>query len=188
MPLVDSTTGKVRKPYAVKDLEEAANMMRGLDLVVLCAEGSGHAGGTLSIMDVTAALYLHVARLDPKEPSWPDRDRIIWSTGHKAPNLYLGLGMAGYFDVEDVVTLRKLGSPFQGHPHWLKLPGVEASTGSLGQGLSVGVGIALAAKLDRKDYRVYVLNGDGELQEGRSGKPRWRPDITSWTTSSRSST
>jgi len=167
MPLVDSKTGKVRKAYNVKDLEEAANTMRGLNLVALCAAGSGHAGGTLSLMDVTAALYLHVARLDSQEPFWPERDRIIWSTGHKAPNLYLGLGMAGYYDVEDVVTLRKLGSPFQGHPHWPKLKGVEISSGSLGQGLSVGVGIAMAAKMDRKDFRVYVLNGDGEQQEGQ---------------------
>jgi transketolase len=167
MPLIDSKTSKTRKTYTIPELEAAANLMRGYDLVALCAAGSGHAGGTLSIMDVTAALYLHEARLDPQNPSWPDRDRIIWSTGHKAPSLYLGLGMAGYFPVEDVVRLRKLHSPYQGHPHWPKLPGVEISSGSLGQGLSVGAGIALAAKLDKKDYRVYVLNGDGEQQEGQ---------------------
>lgn len=141
--------------------------MRGYNLVALAAAGSGHAGGTLSIMDVTAALYLHVANHDPKCPFWEDRDRIIWSTGHKAPNLYIGLGMAGYFDIEDVARLRKLGSPYQGHPHWPKLPGVEASTGSLGQGLSIAVGIALAGKLDKKDYHVYCLMGDGEQQEGQ---------------------
>jgi transketolase len=167
MPIVDSKTGQVRRSYSVSQLEEAANYMRGLDLVTLCAAGSGHAGGTLSAMDFTAALYLHVARHDPKNPSWPERDRIVWSTGHKAPNLYLGLGMAGFYDVEDVVTLRKLGSPFQGHPHWPKLPGIEASTGSLGQGLSIGVGLALAARLDNRDSRVYVINGDGEQQEGQ---------------------
>lgn len=167
MPIVDSKTGKVRKNYNLEELKEAAKLMRGYNLISLCAAGSGHAGGTLSIMDITAALYLQVARHDPQDPFWEDRDRIIWSTGHKAPSLYLGLGMAGYYDVEEVVTLRKLGSPFQGHPHWLKLDGVEASTGSLGQGLSIAIGIALTSRLNKKDYHVYCLNGDGELQEGQ---------------------
>ncbi len=168
MPIVDSKTGQVRKEYTPASLVQAANLMRGYSLVALCAAGSGHAGGTLSIMDITAALYLHVARHDPERPDWEDRDRIIWSTGHKAPALYLGLGMAGYFPVEDVVRLRKLYSPYQGHPHWLKLPGVEISSGSLGQGLSVAVGIAYALKyLDHRDCRVYCLTGDGEHQEGQ---------------------
>jgi len=167
MPIVNSKTGKIRKDYGVEDLKEAANLMRGYNLVTLAAAKSGHSGGTLSIMDITAALYLHVANHDPEDASWADRDRIIWSAGHKAPSLYLGLGMAGYFDVEDVVTLRKLYAPFQGHPHWPKLKGIEASTGSLGQGLSIAVGIALAAELDKKDYRVYCLMGDGEQQEGQ---------------------
>lgn len=167
MPIIDSATGKIVRNYALPELVEAAKLMRGYNLVALAAAGSGHAGGTLSIMDVTAALYLHVANHDPKCPFWEDRDRIIWSTGHKAPNLYIGLGMAGYFDIEDVARLRKLGSPYQGHPHWPKLPGVEASTGSLGQGLSIAVGIALAGKLDKKDYHVYCLMGDGEQQEGQ---------------------
>jgi transketolase len=167
MPIVDSKTGKIRKNYSVDELVEAANLMRGYDMISLCAAGSGHAGGTMSIMDITAALYLHVATHDPKDPFWDGRDRIIWSTGHKAPSLYLGLGMAGYYDVEEVVKLRKLYSPFQGHPHWLKLPGVEASTGSLGQGLSIAVGIALAGKLDNKNYHVFALTGDGEHQEGQ---------------------
>jgi transketolase len=167
MPILDSKTGKIRKNYSVEELIQAANLMRGYNMISLCASGSGHSGGTMSIMDVTAALYLSVARHDPKNPFWENRDRIIWSTGHKAPALYLGLGMAGYFDVEEVVTLRKLHSPFQGHPHWLKLDGVEASTGSLGQGLSIANGIALAAKLDKKDYHVYALTGDGEHQEGQ---------------------
>jgi transketolase len=167
MALIDSKTGKIRKDYSIAELKEWANLMRGYNLVSLCAAGSGHAGGTMSMMDFTAALYLKVANLDPKNPAWDGRDRIIWSTGHKAPNLYLGLGAAGYYDIEDVVRLRKLYSPYQGHPHWPKLAGVEASTGSLGQGLSIGVGIAMAAKLDKKDFRVYVFNGDGELQEGQ---------------------
>jgi len=167
MSIVDSKTGKVRKNYSVEELIQAANLMRGYNMISLCAAGSGHAGGTMSIMDVTAALYLHVANHDPKDPFWDGRDRIIWSTGHKAPSLYLGLGMAGYYDVQEVVKLRKLYSPFQGHPHWLKLDGVEASTGSLGQGLSIANGIALAGRLKNKDYHVFCLTGDGEHQEGQ---------------------
>jgi transketolase len=167
MPLINSATGNVIREYSIDQLRDAANLMRGYDLVALCAAGSGHAGGTLSIMDITAALYLHVARHDPAHPEWADRDRIIWSAGHKAPSLYLGLAFAGYCPLEDVVTLRKLGSPFQGHPHWLKLPGVEVSTGSLGQGLSVSVGVALAARLNGKQHKVFCLMGDGEQQEGQ---------------------
>src|ERR1700756_3933368 len=113
MALTDSTSGKVIRRYSIEELKEAANLMRGYDLVALCAAGSGHAGGTLSIMDITAVLYLHSARHDPANPGWPDRDRIVWSAGHKAPALYLGLGFAGFCAIEDVVTLRKLGSPFQ---------------------------------------------------------------------------
>lgn len=168
MPLFDSRTGVVRRSYSVSELAEAANLMRGYDLICLTASGSGHSGGTLSIMDVTAALYLHAARLDPENPNWKYRDRIVWSAGHKAPSLYLGLGMAGFYDVKDVVTLRKLGSPFQGHPHWLKLPGVEVSTGSLGQGLSIAVGFALGLRLDKNsESKVFCLMGDGEQQEGQ---------------------
>jgi len=167
MAIKDSTTGRTIRDYSIEELKDAANQMRGYDLVALCAAGSGHAGGTLSIMDITAALYLRVANHDPKNPSWPDRDRIIWSTGHKAPSLYLGLAFAGFCPIDDVMTLRKLYSPFQGHPHWLKLPGIEVSTGSLGQGLSVAVGIALAGKLDGKAYTTFCLMGDGEQQEGQ---------------------
>src|ERR1051326_5929329 len=142
MAIIDSKTGKIIRQYSVAQLKEAAPLMRGYDLVALCAAGSGHAGGTLSIMDIAAALYLRVANLDPKNPNWGQRDRIVFSVGHKAPSLYLGLAFAGFFPPDDVVTLRKLYSPFQGHPHWLKLPGVQASTGSLGQGLSIAVGQA----------------------------------------------
>ena len=167
MSLLDSTTGKIIRDYSTEELVEAANLMRGYDLVSLCAAGSGHAGGTLSIMDVAAALYLKVANHDPKNPGWAERDRIIWSAGHKAPSLYLGLAFAGFCKLEDVATLRKLGSPFQGHPHWLKLPGVEVSSGSLGQGLSIAVGVALAGKLNQKSYRTFCIMGDGEQQEGQ---------------------
>lgn len=167
MAIKNSATGTTIREYSIPELKEAANLMRGYDLVALCAAGSGHAGGTLSIMDITAALYLRIANHDPKNPKWADRDRIIWSTGHKAPSLYLGLAFAGFCPLEDVVTLRKLGSPFQGHPHWLKVPGVEVSTGSLGQGLSLAVGIALAGKLNGQNYKTFCIMGDGEQQEGQ---------------------
>jgi transketolase len=167
MSIVDSSTGRVIRDYSIDELKQAATEMRGYDLVALCAAGSGHAGGTLSIMDICAALYLKVLNHDPKEPNYGDRDRVIWSTGHKAPALYLGLGFAGYFDKDEVVTLRKLYSPFQGHPHWVKLPGIEASTGSLGQGLSIAVGLALSGKLDKKGHTTFCIMGDGEQQEGQ---------------------
>ncbi|MFI5252217.1 MAG: transketolase [Bacteroidota bacterium] len=167
MALRSSATGAIIKNYSIEELEEAAKLMRGYDLVSLCAAGSGHAGGTLSIMDITTALYLHIADHDPKNTTWEDRDRIVWSTGHKAPSLYLGLAFAGYYPIDDVVLLRKLYSPFQGHPHWLKLPGVEVSTGSLGQGMSLAVGMALAAKLNNKPYKTFCIMGDGEQQEGQ---------------------
>jgi transketolase len=167
MALKNSSTGKTIRDYSIEELKEAANLMRGYDLVSLCAAGSGHAGGTLSIMDITAALYLKVAAHDPENPSWPERDRVVWSTGHKAPSLYLGLAFAGFCPLDDVMLLRKLWSPYQGHPHWLKLPGVEVSTGSLGQGLSIAVGIALAGKLNGKNYRTFCIMGDGEQQEGQ---------------------
>ncbi len=168
MALTNAKTGAIRRSYSIDELKDAANLMRGYDLVALNAAGSGHAGGTLSIMDITAVLYLHVANLDPEDPEWKERDRIIWSVGHKAPSLYLGLGMAGFYDVEQVMTLRKLGSDFQGHPHWLKARGIEASTGSLGQGLSIAVGQALALRLAGNTVStVYCLMGDGEQQEGQ---------------------
>src|SRR5271169_5270273 len=166
MPIVDSLSNAVVREFSMEELEEAARLMRGYDLVALCAAGSGHSGGTLSMMEIVAALYLKVANHDPNVPDWADRDRIVWSGGHKAPALYLGLGMAGYYPLEDVVTLRKLYSPFQGHPHRLKLPGVEASTGSLGQGLSIAVGMALAGRMNGKKHTVFCIMGDGEQQEG----------------------
>jgi len=128
--------------------------------------GSGHPGGSLSAVEIVTALYFRVMRLDPKNPHWPDRDRFILSKGHAAPLLYAALAEKGFFPKEWLLTLRQLGSPLQGHPHCRYLPGVEVSTGSLGQGLAVGNGMALAARLDKRDYRIYVLLGDGELQEG----------------------
>ncbi|HEX2599852.1 MAG TPA: 1-deoxy-D-xylulose-5-phosphate synthase N-terminal domain-containing protein, partial [Terriglobales bacterium] len=167
MAIRDSRSGKIVRSYTIRELQDCANRMRGYDLAVLCAAGSGHAGGTLSIMDITAALYLHVAEHDPLDPSWPARDRIVWSTGHKAPSLYLGLAFAGFCPIEDVALLRKLSSPYQGHPHWLKLPGVEVSTGSLGQGLSLAIGIALAGRLNGQNFKTFCIMGDGEQQEGQ---------------------
>src|SRR6201987_4566477 len=167
MALKNSSTNEIRRTYSIEDLKDAAKLMRGYDLVALNAAGSGHAGGTLSIMDITAALYLRVADHDPANPNWADRDRIVWSTGHQAPSLYLWLAIAGFCPPEDVGLLRKLGSPYQGHPHWLKLPGVEVSTGSLGQGLSIAVGMALAARLDQKQHKIFCIMGDGEQKEGQ---------------------
>ena len=105
MAVTDSTSGKVIRRYSIEELKEAANLMRGYDLVALHAAGSGHAGGTLSIMDITAALYLEIANHDPQNPNWSGRDRIVWSTGHKAPSLYLGLAFAGFYAIDDVVTI-----------------------------------------------------------------------------------
>src|SRR5208283_4944392 len=160
MAILDSKTGAIRRAYSIPELKEQAKLMRGYNLVCLHAAGSGHAGGTLSAMDITAALYLRVANHDPANPDWADRDRIIWSTGHKAPCLYLGLAFAGFCDKQDVATLRKLYSPFQGHPHWLKLPGIEFSTGSLGQGLSLAVGQSLGLKLNGCASKVFCIMGD----------------------------
>ncbi len=166
MPLINAFSKAVVRDFSLAELQHAARLMRGYDLVALCAAGSGHTGGTLSMMEITAALYLKVATHDPNNPEWPHRDRVIWSGGHKAPALYLGLAFAGYFPIEEVVTLRKLYSPFQGHPHRLKLPGVEVSSGSLGQGLSIAVGMAIAGMLDKEEHTVFCIMGDGEQQEG----------------------
>jgi transketolase len=166
LPLFDSEADRIIRDFTLDELKERANYMRGLNLASLHSARSGHSGGTLGAMDICAALYLRVARHDPAKPFWADRDRIIWSAGHKAPALYTTLAVCGYIDEKELMTLRKLGSRLQGHPHWRDLPGVEMSAGSLGQGFSVGVGVALAAKLDRRDYRVFVLSSDGEQQEG----------------------
>ncbi|MCD6249091.1 MAG: transketolase [candidate division Zixibacteria bacterium] len=166
MPLTDSATLQTIRTYSPAELKLEAAQMRGLALISLCAAGSGHSGGTLGVMDIATALYLGVARHDPDNPEWEDRDRIIWSAGHKAPALYVALAVTGYLDEKELVTLRQLNSRLQGHPHWRDLPGIEFSTGSLGQGLSLGVGVALAARQDSKDYRTFVIMSDGEQQEG----------------------
>ncbi|MBI4297171.1 MAG: transketolase [Chloroflexi bacterium] len=134
---------------------------------MLAEAGSGHPGGSLSAVDILTALYFRIMRHNPRQPRWPDRDRFILSKGHAAPALYAALAEAGYFPVEELRMLRRLGSPLQGHTDMTATPGVEMSSGSLGQGLSFGLGVALAARLDGKDYRVYVLLGDGECDEGQ---------------------
>jgi transketolase len=129
--------------------------------------GSGHPGGSLSVIDLVTTLYFERMRHDPRRPDWPDRDRLILSKGHAVPAVYAAMARASYFPEERLITLRKLGSPLQGHPDRVMLPGIEAATGSLGQGLSVAVGMALGLKLAGKTSRVYCVLGDGEIQEGQ---------------------
>ncbi|MGE5598696.1 MAG: transketolase, partial [Bacteroidota bacterium] len=143
-------------------LAERARRIRGHIIRMLASAGSGHPGGSLSAADILAVLYFRRMRLDPANPRWPDRDRFVLSKGHAAPVLYGALAEAGFFPVEQIVTLRQFGSILQGHPDMKRCPGVEMSTGSLGQGLSAANGMALAGRLDGRDYRVYVLLGDGE--------------------------
>ena len=151
----------------VKGLKEKARNIR-IDILKMLTEcGSGHTGGSLSAADIATALYFYKMKHDAKQPKWKDRDNFILSKGHAAPLLYTVLAHAGYFDISELCTLRKLGSRLQGHPDSKYLPGVEISTGSLGQGLSVANGLALAHKLDKGANRVYALLGDGEIQEGQ---------------------
>ncbi len=151
----------------LQELEDKARAIRTEIIEMLAEAGSGHPGGSLSAVEIVTALYFHVMRLRPEEPDWPERDRFVLSKGHAAPLLYAALAEKGFFPKEELLTLRKLGSRLQGHPAYGKLPGVEASTGSLGQGLSIGLGMALAGRIDRRSYRVYVLLGDGESEEGQ---------------------
>ena len=154
--------------YTIEELEKKANVLR-LDVIeATSAAGSGHPGGSLSCADLMAALYFRVMRHNPADPAWEDRDRFVLSKGHVAPVLYAALAESGYFPKEELSTLRKLGSGLQGHPVRGKVPGVEMSTGSLGQGLSMACGMALAGKMDGKDHKVFCLLGDGELQSGQN--------------------
>lgn len=150
------------------ELEKLANRLRLHVIEMTSAASSGHPGGSLSSADIITALYFDVMKHNPKNPQWEDRDRFVLSKGHVAPVLYAALAESGYFPVEDLITLRKIGSKLQGHPVRGKIPGVEMSTGSLGQGLSMSCGIALAGKMDKKDYKTYCLLGDGELQSGQN--------------------
>ncbi|MGN0204512.1 MAG: transketolase [Coprococcus sp.] len=146
--------------------KQAVEVRKGIVTAVHSAQ-AGHPGGSLSAADIFTYLYFEEMHIDPKNPKDPDRDRFVLSKGHTAPGLYSVLAHRGYFPVEDLPTLRHTGSYLQGHPDMKHIPGVDMSSGSLGQGLSCGVGMALAGKLRNKDYRVYVLCGDGEIQEGQ---------------------
>src|SRR5512139_2684259 len=144
----------------IKELEATARKVRRDSIEMIYEAGSGHPGGSLSCADILTALYFHIMKHDPKRPDWPDRDRFVLSKGHAAPALYAVLAESGYFPVDELKSLRKMGSRLQGHPCMQKTPGVEMSTGSLGHGFPAGNGMALAAKLDRKLHRIYVLCGD----------------------------
>ena len=147
-------------------LKRRAAQLRKVALTMIYEAQSGHPGGSLSAADFVAALYFSEMRIDPKNPKWEDRDRFVLSKGHVCPIQYAALGVLGYFPEEQLHTLRKEGSILQGHPDMKKCPGIDISTGSLGQGFACGAGMALAAKRDGKDYRVFVVIGDGESQEG----------------------
>ncbi len=151
---------------AVATTTEKARQIRRNIIKMLGQAGSGHTGGSLSASDIVACLYFWEMNIDPAKPHWAERDRFVLSKGHAAPVLYAVLAEKGFFPLDDLNHLRKLGSPLQGHPDMRKVPGVEASTGSLGQGISWAVGMALAGKIDKKSYRVYALLGDGEIEEG----------------------
>ena len=148
-------------------LSQTALVIRRDIIKMLGVAGSGHPGGSLSCTDILTLLYFHFLKHDPKNPKWDDRDRLIFSKGHGCSALYSALARAGYFDPKMLLTLRQMESPLQGHPDVRRLAGIEASTGSLGQGLSIGVGCALAARLDKKDFKTYVIISDGELNEGQ---------------------
>ena len=162
------STVEATKATSLTELKRLANRMRIEIVKMIGAAGSGHPGGSLSEVELLTALYFRVMKHDSKNPKWPDRDRFILSKGHGCPALYVAMAEAGYIDRALLPTLRKLGSPLQGHPDKRMLPVLEASTGSLGQGLSIGIGIALAARLDKRDYHTFVMTGDGEMQEGQN--------------------
>ncbi|WP_408955719.1 transketolase [Natroniella sp. ANB-PHB2] len=151
----------------VTELEDKARVIREDVLEMLTTAGSGHPGGSLSAADILAVLYFEELKIDPTNPKWEDRDRFVLSKGHAAPVLYAALAEKGFFPKEDLMKLRTLEGHLQGHPDLNKTPGVDMTTGSLGQGFSAALGMALAGKLDQKDYRVFVMLGDGELQEGQ---------------------
>ncbi len=157
-----------RKKLTVPELESKARVLRKHIIRMTTEAGSGHPSSSLSAVEVVTALYFGgILKYDAKNPSDPDRDRFILSKGHACPVLYAAMAEAGYFPVEQLMTLRKLGSVLEGHPNLKRLPGIEASTGSLGQGLSIGVGQALGIRLDKRPSRVFVMIGDGEMGEGQ---------------------
>lgn len=163
-----SMTTSMAEQATIEALQKISWQLSRTILEITTKAGSGHPSSSLSAIDVMVALYFgDILRYDAQQPEWPDRDRFILSKGHAAPGLYTVLAEAGYFDPNLLFTLRQINSPVEGHPNMRRLPGVEASTGSLGQGLSIGLGHALAARVDNRAYRVYVLIGDGEADEGQ---------------------
>lgn len=150
-----------------EQLKVQAIESRKLILKMITKAGNGHPGGSLSCIDILTVLFFHEMNVDPAQPEWTGRDRFVLSKGHGVPALYATLGFRGYYNPEETMTLRQLGSRFQGHPDRVRMPAVEASTGSLGQGLSVAQGMAMAARLDKSNSRTYCLIGDGEAQEGQ---------------------
>jgi transketolase len=161
------TTEATDRDALVERLTGIARDLRIADLEMIIEAGSGHPGGTLSAADMIAALFFHKLRLRAEQPDWPERDRFVLSKGHCIPIVYAAMAKLGYFPADRLKTLRDLGSPLQGHPDRTRLPGIEASTGSLGQGLSVAVGMALAGVIDGADWRVFCMMGDGETQAGQ---------------------
>ena len=153
--------------YSTGELEGIARKLRRHVITMISTAGSGHPGGSLSAADIVTALYFDIMKHDPANPHWPDRDRFVLSKGHAAPVLYAALAERGYFPLDWLTTLRKTGTCLQGHTDSTLTPGVDVSAGSLGQGLSIGIGMALSARLDNKDYHTYVLLGDGECDEGQ---------------------
>lgn len=158
----------MKEHYSLKELDQIANQIRQDIIKMLVEAGSGHSAGPLGMADVFTALYFGgVLNHDPKRPKWPDRDRVVLSNGHICPVHYAILARAGYFPVKELMTLRKLGSRLQGHPHQQSLPGVENSSGPISHGTSMAVGMAYAAKMDKKRWQVYCFEGDGGHQEGQ---------------------
>jgi transketolase len=149
------------------ELKKVATVLRRDVLTMLLEAGSGHPGGSLSCVDILTVLYWQTMKLNPERPAWEDRDRLVLSKAHAAPALYAALARRGYFDVRELLTFRKLKSKLQGFPDMQKTPGIDASVGSPGQGLSIANGLAIAARRDRKSFRIYCLMGDGEVQEGQ---------------------
>ena len=149
------------------ELKKKAGLIRRYSIEAIAAAKSGHPGGSLSIADILSVLFFDEMKVDPKNTKWADRDRFVLSKGHCAPAYYAALALKGFFPEEDLKTLRQTESYLEGHPSMKSVPGVDMSTGSLGQGISCAVGMALAGKLDKKDYRVYTILGDGELEEGQ---------------------
>jgi transketolase len=171
----------LQQAATIEELEDWAITIRCDIIEMICTANAGHPGGSLSAADIVTALYFRVMNIDPTRPDWPDRDRFILSKGHACPVWYAALAERGYFDKAHLSTLRQINSILQGHPDMNKTPGIDMTAGSLGQGLSVGLGMALSGKLRNKDYHVWVVVGDGEVQEGSvweaaMAAPKWKLD------------